>query len=219
MSVRPEPADASAAARWRRAVVEHYEARLREFGPSARGVDWKDEASQALRFEVLCGGCALAGSSLLEVGSGVGHLHDFLEQRGCDTSYTGIDLSEPMTAAARQRHPELRFEQRDLLDWDTPETWDAVLCSGLFHVKLDAPDAAWQEFVFAMLKRMYARCHEVMAFNLMSDQVDFRSPQLYYADPGRILDFCRRELSRHVAIRHDYPLYEFSVHVYRHARS
>ena len=51
------------------------------------------------------------------------------------------------------------------------------------------------------------------------DQVDFRTPGLYYADPREIFEFCRTELSRHVVIRHDYPLFEFSVHVYRHART
>jgi cyclopropane fatty-acyl-phospholipid synthase-like methyltransferase len=200
-------------------VVAHYEARLREFGPSARGVDWKDDASQALRFDVLCDGCELPGTSLLEVGSGVGHLYDHLLRRGADVRYTGIDLSASMVEAARQRLPEVRFERRDLLHWETPETWDAVLCSGLFHVKLDAPDDAWRAFIHEMLRRMYARCRAVVAFNLMSDQVDYRTPGLHYADPGEILDFCRRELSRHVVVRHDYPLYEFSVHVHRHARS
>jgi SAM-dependent methyltransferase len=199
-------------------VVAHYEARLREFGPSARGVDWKDEASQSLRFQVLCSSCELSGASLLEVGAGVGHLHDFLARRSADVRYTGIDLSAAMVEAARRRLPGVRFERRDLLDWATSERWDAVLCSGLFHVKLDAPDDAWREFVREMLRRMYARSRRVVAFNLMSDQVDFRSPLLHYADPSEIFEFCRRELSRHVAIRHDYPLHEFSVHVYHHAR-
>ena len=75
----------------KRAVVEHYEAQLRRFGPTARGLDWKDEASQQLRFEILCGVCDLNGRSVLDVGSGAGHLVDHLRRRGIEASYTGVD--------------------------------------------------------------------------------------------------------------------------------
>ena len=47
------------------------------------------------------------------------------------------------------------------------------------------------------------------------DRVDFRSPSLYYANPGEVVDFCCRELSRYVVLRHDYPLYEHTIYVYR----
>ena len=59
-------------------VVDHYEAQLLRFGASARGMDWKDEASQRLRFDVLCDVCDLRGKSVHDVGSGAGHLLDYL---------------------------------------------------------------------------------------------------------------------------------------------
>ena len=90
-----------------------------------------------------------------------------------------------------------------------------VLCSGLFHVKLDRSDEEWADFVRASLRRMYAMCREAIAFNLMSDQVDTRSDSLFYPDTGEMLEFCRRELSRYVCLRHDYPLYETTFYVYR----
>jgi SAM-dependent methyltransferase len=198
----------------KRAVVEHYERQLHRFGPTARGMDWKDEASQRLRFEVLTGVADLAGRTVLEIGAGAGHLRDFLRERGVAAAYAGIDLSAEMVAAARRRHPDVPFEQRDILA-DPPPPADVVLCSGLFHVKLDHGEGEWRAFVEAMLRRMFETCRVALAFNLMSDQVDFRSPSLFYANPGEILDFCRRELGRFVALRHDYPLHEFTVYVYR----
>ena len=56
-----------------------------------------------------------------------------------------------------------------------------------------------------------------IAFNLMSDRVDFRVPELHYTSPAETLAFCQRELSRHVRLRHDYPLHEYTVHVRREA--
>lgn len=199
------------------AVLGHYEGRLRRFGPTARGMDWKDEASQELRFAVLCDVGELTGRSVAEVGCGAGHLVDFLGRRGIRADYRGFDLSSAMIDAARARHPEVRFERLDLLRQPLPEPFDYVLCSGLFHVKLERSDEEWRDFVRAMLERMYQGCRRGIAFNLMTDQVDFREPNLYYCPPAEMLEFCRRELSRFVTLRSDYPLYEYTVHVHRDA--
>jgi SAM-dependent methyltransferase len=150
-----------------------------------------------------------------EIGCGAGHLVDWLRDRGIAARYHGIDLSREMIDAARRRHPEAAFEQRDILSGDAGDAYDFVLCSGLFHVKLDHREDEWRSFVEATIRRMYAMCRVGIAFNLMTDLVDFRSPSLFYAQSGEMFDFCRRELSRYAVLRHDYPLYEFSVYVYR----
>ncbi len=196
-------------------VVAHYETALARHGPSARGMDWKDEASQRLRFAVLCGVCDLRGKRVHEVGAGVGHLHDFLREQGIDADYSGSDLSAAMVEAARRRLPGVRFEQRDVCALAPETAHDVVLGSGLFHVSLGRPEDEWRGFVERSLRRMYAACRSAIAFNLMSDRVDFRSPDLYYASPGAMLDFCRDALSRFVVLRHDYPLHEFTIYVYR----
>jgi SAM-dependent methyltransferase len=202
----------------KRQVVLHYEQQLRRYGATARGMDWKDEASQKLRFSVLCDVAPLDGLTVHEIACGAGHLADYLEERGVRAHYSGSDLSAEMIRAANERHPELEFRQRDILEADPYEPfecYDVVLCSGLFHVRLDRGDAEWWAFVQQIVHRMFSMCRKAIAFNLMTDQVDYRSPELFYADPAEVLDFCRRELSRAVTIRHDYPLYEFTTHVYR----
>jgi SAM-dependent methyltransferase len=198
----------------KRSVVAHYEARLREHGPTARGMDWKDERSQALRFAMLVDGLELAGRSLHDVGCGSGELYAFLRERGLAVDYRGSDLSAEMVAAARARHPGVTFERADLLA-DQLAPSDVLVTSGLFHVKLATTDADWGAFVHDMLRRMFALCRSSLAFNLMSDQVDFRVPELHYTSPAETLGFCQRELSRHVRLRHDYPLHEYTVHVLR----
>ena len=198
----------------KQAVVAHYERQLALHGPSARGMDWKDEHSQRLRFEILCDVCDLEGLRLCEIGCGAGHLLDHLTEHGIQTAYRGVDLSPAMIAAARERHPDGAFECADILNEALPPT-DVVMCSGAFHVKLGASDDAWRNHLEANLRCMFDACRTALAFNLMSDHVDFRDDNLYYANPGEVLDFCRRELGRRVALRHDYPLYEFTTYVYR----
>ena len=205
----------AASDRLQQSVVAHYESRLREHGPTARGMDWKDEASQRLRFRVLCEVCDLTGLSVHEVGAGVGHLLDYLVAREIDARYSGSDLSAEMVEAARKLHPEARFHRRGALEVAGDSEYDVLLCSGLFHVKLDGDDSEWRGFVEAVIRRMYASCRVAIAFNLMSDVVDYRRETLYHASPGEMVAFCTRELSRFVKVRHDYPLYEYTVYVYR----
>jgi hypothetical protein len=40
---------------------------------------------------------------------------------------------------------------------------------------------------------------------------DKKRDYLYYADPCRLFDLCKRRYSRQVALLHDYGLYEFTV--------
>jgi 2-polyprenyl-3-methyl-5-hydroxy-6-metoxy-1,4-benzoquinol methylase len=199
----------------KRDVVAYYEDVLRRHGPSAQGVDWKDEHSQTLRFELLSGVCDLEGRSVHEIGAGVGHLWDYLRERSPGVDYSGSDLSQAMVDAARARHPDISFERRDLLNDPLQHRYDVVMCSGLFHVKLHHTDDEWRAFVYATVEKMFEMCRVGIAFNTMSDHVDFRSDTLFYANAGEVLDFCRRKLSRFVTLRHDYPLYESTVYVYR----
>ena len=198
-----------------RSVVEYYERKLERYGPSPQGMDWKDEASQDLRFQLLCEIGDLTGRSLHEIGAGAGHLYAFLRKRGIEADYSGSDLSPAMVEAARRLHPGVRFTCSDVLRDSSRGAYDVVVCSGLFYVKIDHAESEWRDFVRALIRRMYAMCRIGIAFNLMSDQVDFRNPHLFYESPESTLEFCRRELSRSVTIRHDYPLYEYTTYVYR----
>ena len=51
------------------------------------------------------------------------------------------------------------------------------------------------------------------AFNLLTRYSDseLMRPDLYYADPLFLFDYCKNKYSRLVSIIHDYPLYEFTV--------
>jgi SAM-dependent methyltransferase len=204
----------AASDRLQRTVVAHYESQLREYGPTARGMDWKDDESQRLRFRMLCELCDLGGLSVHEVGAGAGHLLDYLVSKGTPADYSGSDLSAEMVAVARELHPGASFHQRGALEAAGSE-YDVLLCSGLFHVKLDGDDAEWRAFVEEAIRRMYESCRVGIAFNMMSDAVDYRRETLFHSSPAEMLSFCTRELSRFVKLRHDYPLYEYTVYVYR----
>ncbi len=196
-------------------LIAHYERTLSRHGPTPEGMDWKDRASQELRFDVLCGLCELAGRSIHDVGAGAGHLHDYLHAKATGADYSGSDLSEKMIEAARRRHPEVSFEIRDAQAVRNHGPYDVVVCSGLLYVKLDCAEQTWKQFVHDTIRGMYDACRVGIAFNLMSDRVDYRNERLYYSSPEKMLRFCLSEFGSRVVLRHDYPLHEYTVYVYR----
>jgi SAM-dependent methyltransferase len=198
------------------AVVAYYERRLREHGAAPAGVDWRDAASQRLRFDRLLTLCGAPGrASILDVGCGYGALLPFMRARGFGGDYHGIDASAKMIALARTAHvdPAARFTCASLAEVGDDAQADFVLASGTFNVKLDQPRGQWEAGVLRSLDRMHALARRGHAFNCLSSHSDpdRMVERLYYADPMFIFDYCRRTHARHVSLLHDYGLYEFTL--------
>ena len=124
-------------------VRRYYEQKLRSFGTTSRGVDWKDEASQWLRFEQLAriSGVGETGS-LLDFGCGYGALCGFLADRNPGLAYHGYDISTEMLEAARAAHPGLPGE-RWLARLDEDARFDYLVASGVFNVSLEHSEVEW----------------------------------------------------------------------------
>jgi hypothetical protein len=117
-----------------------------------------------------------------------------------------------MLAHARARHhanPACTFV--GTLDDLPPATY--TLASGIFNVRLDTPADEWQTYLLQTLDHMAARSQRGFAFNVLTGYADpeYMRPDLYYADPLHLFDYCKRHFSRQVALLHDYPLYEFTI--------
>jgi SAM-dependent methyltransferase len=196
------------------AVEQYYTAKVEAHGPTPAGVDWNDEASQRLRFEQLL--AVLPDDdgpvSILDLGCGYGALLDELARSGRSFSYCGYDISTAMIERACERHrddPRARFTDRE----SELEVADYTLASGIFNVRLESGTEAWRRYLLDTVDRMAALSRRGIAFNALTahSDPDRMRPDLYYADPAELLDHFLRNHSRDVAIRHDYPLYEFTV--------
>lgn len=192
------------------AAIQRYAERITELGPTVQALGWRDEAQQQLRFAVLSSIGSLDGKSVLDVGCGFGDFYGFLRESGVDIDYKGIDISPDMLSVARKRYPEAKFDQVDLLTDRFTEKFDFVVESGIFNHRVKDNE----QFVCDMMVAMYEKCRLGIAANMMTTFVDYRDAHLYYYEPMQVFAFAK-SLSKFVTLRHDYPLYEFSIFIYR----
>lgn len=204
-------------------IQDHYESKLREHGPNHRGVDWPNQADLNTRFDVMLGVMNTdddTSSSLTDLGCGVGLLADHLIQKGLSdrVHYQGIDISEAMIERAKQRHPSLRFEARDILEHPLENCADYVVMNGVLTEKLTLSYDEMEAFAQRMLEAAFRACRVGMAFNVMNHHVDWQREDLFHWPLDSCAGYIVNSLSRHVAIRMDYGLYEYTVYVYKEAR-
>jgi SAM-dependent methyltransferase len=196
-------------------VSGYYSDKVREFGPSPRGVDWNSAESQHLRFDQLAKILPEGRPfSLLDFGCGYGALYEYLaERRETGFEYAGVDISDEMLAQARslvqRQGTTLSFQRAD----GPIDPADYAVASGVFNVRLDCPMGTWQDYVEETIGRLHELSRAGFAFNILTSYSDppRRRDYLYYADPRHYFDLCKRRFSRNVALLHDYDLYEFTI--------
>jgi SAM-dependent methyltransferase len=193
-------------------VAGYYASKLAAHGQTPQGVDWNGEASQVLRFEQLARIIAEPDFVLADVGCGYGAMLEYLRARFPGMRYIGCDISEEMVQAARARHgdsPQARF----VVSAQPPDPVDYCIASGIFNVRLGRGDDEWFQYLTEMLDVMDRASARGFAFNCLTSYSDPERMRdsLYYADPCRLFDFCKRRYARNVALLHDYGLYEFTM--------
>ncbi len=196
-------------------VEKYYAKKLKEFGATSKGVDWNSEESQKLRFDKLVNIINKNSSfSLLDYGCGFGAMYPYLKNIfGNNFAFTGFDISIQMINEALILHNEPNAKWINNINEATRV--DYVIASGIFNVRLDHTKEDWEEYILETLIQLNSLSIKGFAFNMLTSYSDkeFMKNHLYYANPATFFDFCKRNFSKYVVLRHDYPLYEFTIEV------
>lgn len=196
-----------------KAAAAYYTEKLQRHGTTPAGVDWNSQESQHLRFEQLL---KIIGPepkfSILDYGCGYGALRTHLAALGRAFDYIGYDVAHDMVTQAERIH-ESSTGTRWTTDIATVEPAGYAVASGVFNVKLDAGNEEWTSYVISVLDRLHTLSSHGFAFNMLTKYSDPEKmrPNLYYGDPCLLFDHCKLNYSRHVALLHDYGLWEFTV--------
>jgi SAM-dependent methyltransferase len=194
-------------------VDHYYSKKLKQYGATAKGVDWNSRESQEIRFDQLLKICDCTKTfSINDYGCGYGAVVEYMIKRGYSFQYYGYDISHQMIAKAKELHNDLEYCQ--FFENESHLTIaDYTIASGIFNVKQQFNDEVWTDYVLQTLLKISELSGRGFAFNMLtlySDKHRMR-PDLYYADPLNIFDYCKKQFSSFVSLLHDYPLYEFTI--------
>ncbi|MEJ5202729.1 MAG: class I SAM-dependent methyltransferase [Anaerolineales bacterium] len=199
-----------------RQVKAYFKDKLVTYGATAQGADWNSPQSQEIRFDQLIKVIReVSGFSILDYGCGYGALADYLCMKGYEyTLYVGYDILEPMIQTARQLHEGM---ERIIFTSDIAQipTVDYAVASGVFNIRLNASYEQWTEYTLACLEKLNTLTSKGFSVNFLTKYSDKERmeerPDLYFADPCFLFDYCKRRFSKNVALLHDYNLYDFTI--------
>jgi SAM-dependent methyltransferase len=195
-------------------IENYYAAKVLRHGPTPLGVDWTCAPTQELRFvQLLKLIDASAVFSINDIGCGYGALAGFLRKRFRDAAidYFGVDLVAEMIAQARKKNR--RCGVRFAVAHAAPRAADYSVASGIFNVMLHHSQDVWHHFIAATLDDMARTSRVGFAVNFLSPlRAGEDGPrELYRAEPGVWIDYCRLSYGVEPALVSGYGLREFTL--------
>jgi SAM-dependent methyltransferase len=189
-----------------------YEDKVRRYGFDHRGLGFRTRSSQEKRFEALLELGDFEGAKVLDVGCGFGDLLEFMQQRGIECEYTGIDVCKPMIDRCRECFDgvDAIFRVADVMEFETTDEYDYVVASGLFG--LDAEGG--RDRIRPTLDRMFGWSRVGMAANFLSTRSPSPVDGRIYVDPSMALEV-GLALTPAARVNHAYLPNDFTLYLYK----
>lgn len=185
---------------------------LDKHGHTPLGVGWRSRQNQFLRFDQFSR--LFEGHdepfSLNDLGCGLGGLYEWATERQLLVSrYVGYDISQRMVADARARH---KAKNAYFVHSTRPtEIADFSIGCGIFNTRLDESEDAWAEYMRGVVRQLAENSRIGFGFNSLTSYVDWREPHLFYAEPTEWFHWCKKNVSKRVALLHDSQLFEWTI--------
>ena len=200
-------------------IKEHYGNLFKQQGRDHVSVQYSTRESQLKRFEVLLD-VSDSMASISDMGCGLADILPLVRKRFGDIPYHGYDFVDGFIKSAEDEYKadtNASFHFFDVNKDTTKVTTDYVVLSGMLNNKMENNAV----FTQTTLDVMWQACNKGIAFNALSTYVDYQDSHLYYQDPLSLFDYCKRNLSPYVQLRHDYDVkpnsipFEFTIYVYK----
>ena len=199
-------------------IGQLYADNLSKHGIDSKSVGWNTPECQELRFAQLVKVFERKADEVTinELGCGYGHLLKYLNQHQFKVGhYFGYDIAPEMLSAAKKYLVDEASKISLIESHELTVQADYSICSGIFNVRFEERDTVWLEHIKRTLRDMYEHANKGISFNMLTKYVDWKEDHLYYGDPEYFFNFCVTEFSRRVVLLHDYPLYEWTIVVYK----
>lgn len=196
-------------------IIQFYRERIESFGDTAKGVGWKNDEAQFVRFEQLIKIINKTDFSVNDLGCGSGKFLRYLFDSGLPpTYYFGYDILDEMIDEAK--HHLRSFQNIELLkiiNASEMKMADYSVASGIFNVRYEASNEDWMQHIISTLNAMNEASRLGFAFNMLTQYSDaeFMQDYLYYGDPSFYFNYCKLNYSKNVALLHDYGQFDFTI--------
>jgi len=128
--------------------------------------------------------------------------------------WSGTEVTAEFVEHALSANPDASVMLRDLAVAPGEDRYDYVVLAGTFYHLAGAEPEEFDQFLRSLVTNCWTMCRRGLAFNLVTDAVDYRIDDLYYPDIGGVIDLVRG-LTRFFEIDHATPLYEYTIRMYR----
>jgi SAM-dependent methyltransferase len=192
------------------ATIDRYRSQYRKYGYSPKSLGW-DKGKQDVRFKILTDCFDCCNKSILDIGCGFGDLNRVLQLRcGTNYKYLGVDLVDEFIQEGRSRYhsDNVKFIIGNFIDEEFTQEFDIVISSGIFNHKFK--DTNNYQFIDYVVEKSMCLAIEGVAFDFLSDKVDYQLDHAFHSSPEKILSIAYKH-TRNVVLRNDYFPFEFSL--------
>jgi len=165
-------------------IKTYYENNMSKGLPEYGILGWESEEAQRLRFDMLLSHINLKGKSLLDVGCGTGNLLEYINSKGINVSYTGVDILDKMIERARDKQLNAHFYHMDIFKNNPFKdgAFDVIYTSGIFNLNLGNNKA----FLKSALELFFRLSSGAVVFNLLHCASPGREDKYYYFHPDEV---------------------------------
>lgn len=197
-------------------LIEYYRKNFARHGVSEESLGWT-KGKQEIRFHQLTRYFFLSGCSLIDIGCGFGDLISYLDKRGISPkAYVGYDLVKEFLDVASRKHAgqSVSFFEQNYLDVSSVKA-DYIVGSGLFGRRLSDSEQDNYDYFRKILAKAFSEASEGVAFDFLSDRVQFRRSQNdFHASPVIVLSIAY-EFTNNLIIDNSAMPFEFSVILFK----
>lgn len=191
-------------------LLSFYNMHLKKFGDRPEALRWTPQGQLRRYYSFLDIATDLNNSSVLDYGCGTGDVYRFLQRRGINVRYTGVDINKNFIEIAKNKYPECDFKVMDIDESSLEGFFDYVFICGVFNLRV--PGVA-DDLKNALL-RLFKQCNKALILNALSSHTPIKDPELNYTSPEEMIAFSIKHLSPAVALRHDRIQHDFTLFVY-----
>jgi len=201
-------------------IIGYFDEKASLYGNTPEGSDYNSNNSQDVRITRLLSGFQTQNlGDIADVGAGFGRARGLLSEQKFSFKYTGYEISEIPLLGAKKLFPDTSFKLID--SFNDVGFHDRIILSGVFNIKLDTLDDTWEDYVFEAMQDLFLKANCGIAVNFLSSysDVEMRKDSLFYANPLKVFDFAKTNLSSHVKLDHAYGLWDFAIHIGKNVQS